>query len=193
MKSLRDLLLIFASVSFMCVIGAGTYEHIAMVPQWSSAPPVSLSMFQGKYGVNPGAFWKLIHPVTLLLLIVALVLNWRSSRRKYILFGLSGYVAVLIATFSYFMPELIEIISTPYQEVINHDLQSRANLWEKLSIIRTIFMTILATIFLTALTKSTNTDRKGSFRGQLSPRDKPHRQVSSGTPLPHYDVQFESK
>ena len=54
-------------------------------PKAYSAPPQSLTMFQGKYAIESGPFWMSIHPVTLVLFI-SLVLNWKSERRKNILY-----------------------------------------------------------------------------------------------------------
>jgi hypothetical protein len=152
--NLKDLLYSFACLSFAVVIGAAVYEHLAVVPQWSAAPPVSLSMFQGKYGLNSGAFWMYIHPVTLLLLIATLTLFWRTDRGKNILIILTGYVMILIATAVYFVPELMAITGTAFSETIDPSLTNRANQWESLSIIRLLILIVLAMIFFLGLTKS---------------------------------------
>ncbi len=82
MKSISNIMLILASMSFTCIIGAGLYEHLTLVPVWSSAPPASLYMFQGKYGFDSALFWQTIHPVTVLLFIAALATNWKTGRRN---------------------------------------------------------------------------------------------------------------
>lgn len=152
-SSYRIYLLIAAAMSFMIVIGGGVYEHMNIVPKWKLAPPASLTMFQGEYGINPGNFWQLIHPVTLILLIAALIANWKTVRRKYILINITGYAIILIITFTYFVPELLAIIQTPYEPAANNDLVSKAGLWEKLSLARLVFMIVIAVILLRGLTK----------------------------------------
>ena len=153
MKAIKTILLILAAISFINVIGAGLYEHIAAIPRWKLAPPSSLTMFQGQYGINPGAFWQKIHPVTLVLLIAALVANWKTGRRKYIFITIAGYAIAIGVTFLYFVPELLSIIHTAYQPTVDQGLVSRANVWEKLSIVRLVYCIGLASILLFSLTK----------------------------------------
>src|SRR5687768_10544311 len=79
---IKTLLLILGSISFIIVIGGATYEHAAVVPVWASAVPASLAMFQGEYGLAASNFWIPIHPITLALLLAALIANWRTGRRN---------------------------------------------------------------------------------------------------------------
>jgi len=154
MNTIRDLLLILGSISFIIVIGGATYEHLAVVPVWSSAVPASLTMFQGEYALAAPAFWIPIHPITLVLLTIAMLLNWRTDRQKYIRAAIGGYVLVLAATFVYFVPELVAITGSTYSTTVNPDLTSRANRWEFLSLVRLCGLVLLAVILLFGLTKS---------------------------------------
>lgn len=149
----RTLVLILASISYIIVIGGATYEHLAVIPQWAAAPPASLAMWQGEYGLNSAAFWPVVHPVTFLLLIVALVLNWRTARRRFIVVTLAGYFLVAAVTGAYYLPELGSIISTPYAATVDAALTARAQAWETLSIVRLVFMMVLAAVLLAGLTK----------------------------------------
>ncbi|MEO6131926.1 MAG: hypothetical protein ABIQ02_08755 [Saprospiraceae bacterium] len=153
MIPVKNLLLILASICFIIVIGGAVYEHIVIVPAWSAAPPASLSMYQGKYGINPAPFWMMIHPITLLLLIGSLITNWKNNRKKNILFVLVSYFAVLVITSIYFVPELLSITQTPYQDTVDTSLVHRASMWEMLSLVRLAFLVVLAIILLNALTK----------------------------------------
>jgi hypothetical protein len=58
----KDLIYALTCLCFTIMIGGAVYEHLNIVPQWSAAPPLSLSMFQGEYGLKPGTFWMVIHP-----------------------------------------------------------------------------------------------------------------------------------
>jgi hypothetical protein len=115
----KAILYAFACLSFSVVTGGAVYEHLAAVPQWSAAPPVSLSMFQGKYGLNAAAFWIPIHPVTLPLMIAALVVSWKTEGRKNALATLAGYVTILVITGTYFVAELLAITGTAFSETID--------------------------------------------------------------------------
>lgn len=143
----RGIIFAIARLGFSVVIGAAIYEHIAVVPQWSRAVPASLAMFQGEYGLRPAPFWMMIHPVTLVFMGLSLLLFWKSTYRKSLLITIAGYVLVLIITFSYFVPELLEITGTAYSENVDPVLTERAKLWETLSLVRLAFLIILAVIF----------------------------------------------
>lgn len=150
----KSIIYAFACLSFSVVVGAAIYEHIAVVPRWSAAPPASLSMFQGKYGLNPSPFWIAIHPVTLVLLTAAIFLFRQTGSRPYLLITTAGYVMVLIITFAHFVPELIAITGTPYSENIDEALARRASRWEALSLVRLAFLIILAIIGIAGLSRS---------------------------------------
>jgi hypothetical protein len=160
--NLKAILYAFACLSFSVVIGGAVYEHLAVVPQWSAAPPVSLSMFQGKYGLNAAAFWIPIHPVTLLLLIGALVFSWKTEGRKHVLITLTGYVIILGITATYFVPELLAITGTPFSETIDPSLTERAGRWELLSLVRLSVLVGLAVVLFLGLTRLHVTRASGS-------------------------------
>ncbi|HEX9979411.1 MAG TPA: hypothetical protein VGB50_02470 [Flavobacterium sp.] len=150
----KDLIYSATCLSFTTVIGGAVYEHLAVVPEWSAAPPLSLSMFQGEYGLNAGSFWKTIHPVTLAFFAATLIVSWKSARRINVLSAWLGYLAVLAVTAVYFVPELLDITSTVYSETINNDLTRRAKLWEVLSLVRLAAMVVMSIILFLGLTKN---------------------------------------
>ena len=148
---IRTLFLILASISFVVVIGGAVYEHLALVPVWTSAVPASLTVFQGEYALRAQNFWIPIHPVTIVLMVGALIANWRSDRRWLIILPLAGYVIVLGITFLYFVPELMTLTQTPFSETVDAALTARANTWETLSLVRLGFLFILAITLLSSL------------------------------------------
>ncbi|SKB71484.1 hypothetical protein [Dyadobacter psychrophilus] len=144
-----------ASIAFISIIGAAIYEHAAVVPVWSIAPPRSLSMFQGEYGIKPINFWMPVHPVTVLLLAAALMANWKEQRRKQILIVLCCYLLILAITATYFVPELIAITTSAYSAAVSGDLAARASTWEMLSLLRLSVLLILAATLLRSLSMQT--------------------------------------
>lgn len=150
-KLFPNILHILASIAFITIIGAAIYEHAAVVPVWSAAPPRSLSMFQGEYGLQAVNFWKPVHPVTLLLLAAALIANWRQPRRRQLLITSGGYVLVLIITGLYFVPELIAITTSTYSPAVSGDLTGRAKAWEAFSLARLSGLLMLAVVLLYGL------------------------------------------
>lgn len=166
----KDIIYSLSCLCFTVIIGGAVYEHLAVVPRWSTAPPASLSMFQGDYGLDPGAFWTLIHPVALLLIVATLILFWKSTRRKNILIALSGYLVILAVTAIYFVPELMEITGTAFSATIDPSLTNRANLWELLSIVRLFVLLVLAMVLFLGLTKSgTRSNIRPHYTAETSP------------------------
>ena len=150
----KDLIYAMTCLSFAIIIGAAVYEHLAVVPRWTMAPPASLSMFQGPYGLNAQSFWKPIHPVTMLLFIASLIAFWKSERRTTVLTVFIGYAIVIAVTAVYFVPELIAITSTPFLDIVDADLTKRARLWETLSLVRLAFLILSSLLLFLGLTKS---------------------------------------
>lgn len=154
-KSFPNILHILASIAFITIIGAAIYEHAAVVPVWSAAPPRSLSMFQGEYGLQAVNFWKPVHPVAILLLAAALIANWRQPSRKQLLIALGGYVLILVITAAYFVPELIAITTSAYSTAVSNDLTGRAKIWGTLSLVRLSGLLMLAIVLLYGLSVKT--------------------------------------
>jgi hypothetical protein len=149
----KDLLYSITCLVFIIIIGGAVYEHLNMVPTWSAAPPASLSMFQGQYGLKPEMFWMTVHPVALLLFTISLIVHWRSERRKNILIVFAGYVAILAITFIWFLPELLSITHTAFATTPDAGLTRRASLWETLSQVRLGVLMFLSVVLLLGLTK----------------------------------------
>ncbi len=150
----KDLLYAVTCIAFIIVIGGAVYEHLNVVPVWSAAPPLSLSMFQGEFGLKPELFWMIIHPVNLLLFCICLAVHWKTARRKPLLTVFIGYFLILVITAIYFVPELISIISTPLATNIDEQLTGRASVWEKLSLARLTTLVLMSIVLLLGLTKS---------------------------------------
>ncbi|MBX2934289.1 MAG: hypothetical protein KF825_08585 [Ferruginibacter sp.] len=110
-------------------------------------------MYQGNYALQAEPFWKFVHPVTLVLLLVTLALNWKTERKKYILFTLVIYIIALIATFIYYVPELKSIIGMPYSATVDAAMQKRGSLWITLSLIRLTFIFVSAFVLIMGLTR----------------------------------------
>jgi len=150
----KDLIYAITCLSFAVVIGAAVYEHLAVVPKWSMAPPASLTMFQGPYGLNAQAFWIPIHPITMLLFLATLIVSWKTERKNAVATAFIGYLVVIAVTAIYFVPELIAITTTPYLDVIDSDLMNRAQMWESLSLLRLGVLIILSLTLFLGLAKS---------------------------------------
>jgi hypothetical protein len=77
--NLRLVSVVTASVVAAMLLGASVYESVVLAPNLQGAP-ASLEHARGFYhATNPGVFFRVISPATQLLLLVALVCNWKPA------------------------------------------------------------------------------------------------------------------
>ncbi len=102
--------IIFAAITF----GGSIYETMVINWVWSAALPESLSfMTNREHSVNPGRFWGALGGIPALFLFGALIFNWHSRPRRYLV--LVSFLCVLINTLTtifYFVP-ILRIIFSP--------------------------------------------------------------------------------
>jgi len=102
--------------------------------------------------LNDGYFWTLIHPLAILSLIVALVLNWKiPARRKLIAVPLIVYVLAIVVTALYFVPELQNFKNSPNMAVTPAEWYARGQRWQHLSWTRGTVMGLSYIALLLAL------------------------------------------
>jgi hypothetical protein len=136
------------------VLGGIVYSHLVYFPVYLSALPDSAVVVNGPYGLHEAIFWMTVHPLLILSLIVALVLNWKStSRRKLILISFAIYFLVLVVTQIYFIPELIAFERSPESKVLPGEWLARGQRWQRLSWTRGAIMYAAILPLLLALTR----------------------------------------
>ncbi|MCC6257649.1 MAG: DUF1772 domain-containing protein [Chitinophagaceae bacterium] len=159
MKKAGQLFLIIAIICWAGILGAVLYAHIAVMPSLLSHLPESWILESGPYPIRDEIFWKLIHPFSILFTIITLIVNWKIlSRRKLIAGAAIIYLVALIATYTYFVPELMEFVkSAQNTSVTAAEWLERGQRWQHLSWIRGAFMLSGFVLLLLALSKSENT------------------------------------
>ncbi|MBK7526265.1 MAG: hypothetical protein IPI59_01600 [Sphingobacteriales bacterium] len=160
MTNYKNILYFLLCLSFSIILGASVYEHLAVWPNAFAAPPKSLTMFQGDYKLNPGLFWRIIHPITLLLFIINLIISWKTERKKNVLIAMTGYVLIAVAAFLYFSSEIVSLTTIQYENTINQEIIDRFSLWETLSYFELTFAVVLAFILFMGLTKAADKSKR---------------------------------
>ena len=137
------------------LLGGIVYSHIVFFPVYLSNLPDSAVVVNGTYGMHEAPFWMTIHPLLILSLIAALVLNWKfKARRKLILVSFGIYLVVIAVTSMYFLPELIAFEQSPQSNLPPAEWLARGNRWQYLSWIRGTVMFIAILPLLFSLAKS---------------------------------------
>jgi hypothetical protein len=137
------------------LLGGVAYSHLVYFPVYLSDLPNSAVVVNGPYGLNEVIFWAIIHPLLIISLVVALLLNWNSRvRRKLIAFSFIVYVIVLLISAFYFIPELALFKHSPESTVPATEWLARGKRWQRLSWLRGLTMYLAIIPLLFALTKS---------------------------------------
>ena len=156
-RNLGTFALMLAIILWGTLLGGVAYSHLVYFPVYLSDLPASAIVVNGPYGLNDGIFWMLIHPLLIISLAGALILNWNSgSRRKLIAISFAIYVVVLLISFYYFVPELTLFKHSPESTISASEWLARGKRWQKLSWLRGLIMYLSLLPLLFALTKPPN-------------------------------------
>lgn len=125
-RALQNLSLIAAIASCFIQIGAQLFAILVIIRTVIAAPPRSFSILDGKYGYDSSFFWQTVPNITLALLFVAIIANWKTTRRNLLLASLAiflvgGAVAALVVE-----PGFAKLMAIGYSDVVDPSLQSRA-------------------------------------------------------------------
>ena len=154
MNTARQLSLIITILLWSAIMGAIVYSHIVYFPPYLGHLPESNNLLQGPYGLHEGNFWKFIHPFVILSTLITLILNWKvKSRRKLILIPSLIYLAVIISTATYFVPELMAFAASTAENSDKTDLLARGQKWQYFSWFRGALMYFGFVLLLLGLTK----------------------------------------
>lgn len=150
---MKNAFLFAATIFHFILVGATLFGNIVIVPVVLSAPPESLAIFQGQYAYDSTVFWQPVNMIALGLLLVALIANWRTSRRNLMIGWLVGSVAVSIWSLMFIFPEYVDIVSSPFEITVDSDLVERGARWQIVSNIRLLAFTLIGLLPLQALAK----------------------------------------
>jgi hypothetical protein len=152
--------LMLAIVVWGTLLGGIAYSHLVFFPAYLSDLPGSAVLVNGPYPISETAFWVIIHPLLIISLVAALVLNWKSSsRRKLIAISFVVYVIMLLVSLYYFVPELALFRNSPQSTVPPTEWLARGRRWQRLSWLRGLAVYIAFVPLLIALTKPSNDSR----------------------------------
>ena len=145
--------LAFSSGLFFTLV----YNSIVNAANWESNIPQSITATKAFFVVaNPGTFFQVVDPATMLLIVLALILYWKSSSIRWFLgIALVLYASSMILTFTYFYPRN-EIMFLSEQLPNTATLKKAASEWGRMGWVRCLLsLAGLVCVFL-ALDKVTS-------------------------------------
>jgi len=120
----------------MMMNGAQVFETALIVPSWTAAPPASLQLFQGPYGLDFKAFWITFHSLHELTFLAAIISCWRLEIRRALLALFAAHMGVRIWTIAYFAPTIIAFQHLPPSATMDPSLVASAALWRNSNYLR---------------------------------------------------------
>jgi len=82
---IKNISYLLALSSLLMQAGAQLFAVTVIVTTLSSNPPESLSMLNGDYAYDSSDFWDVLPNITSIFLLVAILLNWKTDRKKYLI------------------------------------------------------------------------------------------------------------
>ena len=122
----KDISLIASIASCFTQIGAQLFAILVIVRTAIAAPPRSLAMFEGEYGYDSSLFWQTVPNITLALLVVAIIANWRTTRRNLLLLSLALFLAGSAVAALVVQPGFGKLLANGYSNVVDATLQGHA-------------------------------------------------------------------
>jgi len=137
-----NLTVLFAAIVVSTGFGASLVETVIHMSRYFADPPASFATWYGDQ-IHSTAFWMPLQLAELILLIAALVANWRfSARKRFLAIGLAVYVAIAVWTGAYFATEVQWLLRVAQESVVPTDFVSRAHRWYLLTWVRQVVAAI---------------------------------------------------
>ena len=129
LSSACNLTLMAVITSCFLQAGGGLFAISVLVSTITEAPPRSFAILEGAYRYDSSAFWETLPPITAILFVIALIVNWRTTRRGLVFAALSIFIlGGLLAAF-FLEPAFADITAGGYRDLIDPALQVRARSW----------------------------------------------------------------
>jgi hypothetical protein len=126
---LPNLFLTAVAASYLIQLGGSIFALSVVGRVIIAAPPRSFAILEGAYGYDSSAFWEIMPAITGVLLLAALVANWKTRRRGLLLGALALFVLTGIVMGTVIGPMFSELVAGGYQDAVDPALQSRALTW----------------------------------------------------------------
>jgi len=87
MARIREIVVVGAILGLALLFGAGSYESVVLAPNFQTGAQALDHFRQFMQATNPGTYFRVVSPLTQLLLLLSIILLWRQSGRRWLLAG----------------------------------------------------------------------------------------------------------
>jgi uncharacterized membrane protein len=115
---INELLVTLALLGVALLLGATAYESVVMAPNYEREIPSSIDLArQFLKRTTPAHYFRIIAPLTLVILVIDVIACWRFPQpRWWLLGGLASLVVADAITFAFHYPRLAIMFKSPVQE-----------------------------------------------------------------------------
>lgn len=139
--------------------GASLFAITVNVSTLIESPPASLVSAQGPYAFNPDLFWEKFPTLVLITLLLALVFNWKSSLRKWVLAGGLVWILSGLVVFILLSPAQTEFLSTEFTNTVDQELIALGKTWRNYSLLFMSLSALSGFIYLSGLFSNNKQNR----------------------------------
>ncbi len=127
--NISNITLMASVASTFMGIGAQLYALLVVAGTVAKAPPRSFAILEGAYRYDSSVFWNTFPPISFALLILALIANWKTTRRNLILFAFALFLVGGLLAGLLVEPMFAEMKAHGYSDKIDPIMQARAAKW----------------------------------------------------------------
>lgn len=109
--------------------GAQLFAVSIMARTLSKAPPRSFAILTGEYAYDSRPFWDTVPMITLMLFLIAIVMNWKTPRRKFLLIAIGLFVVGGLISGLYLEPTFDAMFAQGFSDNVDPVMQSVAATW----------------------------------------------------------------
>ena len=114
--------------------GASLFAFVVIVSTLATSPPESFYKIEGEYGYDSSIWWNVFPNVDLVVFLIALITNWKTDRRKWLL--ISFAIGLLSAVYAIFLLEPIQatVKANALAESVPSDIFEQTRTWSKIDL-----------------------------------------------------------
>ena len=118
--------MIASAASCLVQAGAQLVAILVIVRTLIADPPRSFAMLQGAHGYDSSIYWNTVPMITLVTLLLALVANWKTTRRGLLLLALALFVVGSVIAGVVVEPGFGKLLAVGYSDTVDATLKSHA-------------------------------------------------------------------
>jgi hypothetical protein len=153
MKKLSLVFLLSLIGAVFIQFGAQLFAIIVIVSTLVESPPESFALIRGDFAYDSSKFWDVYPNISGGLFILAIVFNWKTQFRKWILISFGMYIIGALFAIFVLEPTHAEVVRIVLNETKSNRLQDDALLWYRLDWILCILTFVTGIVLLVPIFK----------------------------------------